>query len=64
MNLKAFHIVFIGTSTLLCWVFAGWCFFQGGAAYLVAGAAGVASGLGLLGYGSWFLREMRGLEER
>ena len=66
MNLKAFHVAFVTAATLL---FAGlgvWCLREhaaadDGAGY-VAGALGsfVAAG-GLLVYGGWFLRKMRGL---
>ena len=66
MNLKAFHVAFITAATLL---FAGlgvWCLREHAAANdgagLVAGAVGsFLAAAGLLVYGGWFLRKVRGL---
>lgn len=64
MSLKAFHLVFIGASTLLAFGFAAWCLATGpqpaGAGRALAGLASIAVGLGLIAYEAWFLRKMRG----
>jgi hypothetical protein len=63
MSLKAFHVLFIALSTLLCIGLAWWsaeqysAFGNGGrVALLLLGAAG---SVGLPAYGWWFLRKMR-----
>jgi hypothetical protein len=64
MSLKAFHIVFVAASVLLCLVFGGWLlneFFRGGAsvAYLVFGVLMFAAGGGLVVYGRYFLKKLK-----
>jgi hypothetical protein len=66
MNLRMFHIVFIAAATLLAaWVgafcFAQWRRGESGAGALVGGVASIAAALGLVLYGSWFLRKTRRL---
>lgn len=65
MSLKAFHLVFIGASTLLAFGFAAWCLAAGpagaGAGRLLAGGVSVAGGIGLVAYEAWFVRTMRGV---
>jgi hypothetical protein len=64
MSLKAFHICFIVLSSSLALVFGVWAFQnlepQSGAR-LACGVGGFLVAGSLLGYGSWFLRKMRGL---
>jgi len=67
MSLKAFHILFIIISSILCVGFGAWAINE----YLRVGdAATLAWGLGaflcvavLLVYGKWFLRKLGGLGE-
>jgi len=64
MSLKAFHIVFIVASLLLCLGFAGWAFdnyFEGDRARadLVYGIASLFAAAGLLVYGKYFLRKLK-----
>lgn len=64
MSLKGFHVVFVTASALLSFGFAAWCVAavpdpQGGR--LLAGAASVLVGVGLVVYEAWFLRKMRGI---
>jgi hypothetical protein len=65
MSLKAFHVIFIGVSTVLCGVFALWCareFINSRDAF--AAAAGIVAALavgGLLVYGVRFLKRVRGI---
>lgn len=65
MSLKAFHIAFITVSTLLCGVFALWCFREiarGPDAFsIVGGVTGVLAVAGLIVYGVQFLRRARGV---
>ena len=64
MTLKAFHVVFVTASVLLAFGFAVWCFEavpDPGTGRLVAGAASVLIGLGLVAYEAWFLKKMRSL---
>ena len=64
MSLKAFHLLFIGASTLLAFGFAAWCLAAGdalSAGRVTAGAASALFGLGLVGYEAWFVRTMRGV---
>lgn len=65
MGLKNIHLIFISMADALCMAFASWALWmyrdqaQGG--YLaVAGVAGSAA-VGLIVYGSWFLKKMKGL---
>jgi len=65
MSLKAFHIVFVTVSIVLCLGFGAW----GIREYRVAqdlsaliGAIGSLGGCVLLGlYGRWFLRKLKGV---
>ncbi len=62
MNLKAFHIVFVTASSLMSFVFGGWCW-RYAQANQVAGfpTLGVASfgvGLALIVYGLWFWKKI------
>lgn len=58
MSLKAFHIAFIALATLLALWLAAWA--AGHGFPLLAGGAGAAAA-GLVVYGIWFLRKMKGV---
>ena len=68
MSLKAFHVVFISLSVLLCWGFAVWCLAsqvtRGNAAYHTVGPVALLCGIGLIVYGVKFRHKMRRLESR
>jgi len=64
MSLKAFHIVFIVASLLLCLGFAAWAFdnyFEGDGVRvnLIYGVASLIAAGGLLVYGKYFLRKLK-----
>ena len=64
MSLKAFHIVFVTASTLICFIFGGWLlneYFRGGAAvsYLVGGVMAFVAAAGLVWYGKYFLKKLK-----
>ena len=66
MNLKAFHIFFIAAATLLAGGLGVWCLREhaaagDGAGILVGAVASFAAAAGLVAYGAWFLRKMRGM---
>jgi len=63
MSLKAFHILFITVSTLMCFGVAGWSLRQfalfGGAGWLAFGIGAALCGAGLLIYGRYFLKKLK-----
>ena len=63
MSLKAFHIVFIGVSTLLCFGFGIWLFLphqESPTAFsMVGGLFSFAAGVGLILYGRRFLQKLK-----
>ena len=63
MSLKAFHLFFIGVSTVLALGFASWCFMEyrteSNALYAVAGGAAAASAAALVYYGLRFARKLK-----
>lgn len=65
MNLRAFHVLFIGAATLLAALLGVWCLRQhaevDGRGTLVAAVASFASAAGLVAYGTWFVRKTRRL---
>ena len=65
MSLKAFHILFVTVSFLLCVGFGVWAVRQyladGGFVYLVAGLLSLALCVVLLVYGRWFLNKHKGV---
>ena len=65
MNLRAFHVVFIGAATALAALLGVWCLnlhrVEDGTGSLVAAIISFAAALGLVIYGSWFLRKTRQL---
>jgi len=68
MSLKAFHVLFISLSVLLCWGFGVWCFVsqatREGVAFQVAGGASFALGVGLTIYEIRFVKKMSQIEAR
>jgi hypothetical protein len=64
MSLKAFHVVFITLSVLLCLGFGVWCLDSDYARtrppYAIVGAVSFLLGAGLVVYEIFFLRKLRG----
>jgi len=66
VNLKAFHIVFIAAATVLAGGLGVWCLREHAAAsdgvgILFGAVVSFVAAAGLVAYGAWFLRKMRGL---
>ena len=65
MSLKAFHIVFIISSTLLAVGVGVWCVWvnlvEGAPIYLAGAIASFVTALALIIYGVWFYRKMKRL---
>lgn len=65
MSLKAFHIVFVTASVLLAFGLAAWAFVNYAEAHrpidLAAGIGSTVAGLGLLAYGRYFLKKLKGI---
>lgn len=65
MSLKAFHVVFIAASVMLCLGFAGWSFGNyrelSSSKDLYWAIASVAAAAGLLAYGRYFLRKLKNI---
>lgn len=65
MSLKAFHIVFITASVLLAFGFGAWSLVgysdTGRRIDLMFGVASVLIGVGLIVYGRYFLKKLRGI---
>jgi hypothetical protein len=59
MSLRAFHIVFITISTLLCMFMALWAFLfaESAVAALILGAVGIVGAIALPVYGVGFYRK-------
>ncbi len=62
MNLKTFHIVFVTVSSLMSFVFGGWCWRYAetsqASGYRTLGAASFGAGLALIVYGFWFWKKI------
>ena len=62
MNLKAFHIVFVTASSLVSFVFGGWCWRYAEAnptsGYRTLAAASFGVGVALIVYGFWFWKKI------
>jgi len=67
MSLKAFHILFVSLSSLLCFAFGGWNLHryrtEGGWAALALGLGALGAGVGLIVYGRWFWRKITTRDE-
>ncbi len=65
MSLKAFHIVFVSLSSLLCFGCGAWGlthYLQSGSVgHLLFALAGLLGGIGLIVYGIRFLRKLKGI---
>jgi hypothetical protein len=63
MSLKAFHIVFVAASVLVCFVFGAWLVhgYQHGESrgYLWGAVGSFAAGVGMIAYGRYVLRKLR-----
>ena len=63
MSLKIFHIIFICCSIAITLGFSVWAFLayrqNAQAGYLVAAIAAIGAGIGLIVYGSNFLKKMK-----
>ena len=63
MSLKAFHVVFVTASVLMCFGVSAWeirAFQQGDRwADLLLGLGAALSGVGLLVYGRYFLKKLK-----
>ncbi len=63
MSLKAFHVVFISVSVLLCWGFGLWCLNDPAAreraGYVAGGWVSILVGFGLVGYEVMFVRKFK-----
>lgn len=62
MNLKTFHIVFVTMSSLMSFVFGGWCWryaeANASAGIRSLGVASVGAGVALIAYGFWFWKKI------
>jgi len=62
MSLKGFHIVFLFCSVALCLGVAAWGIFVApGPLFRALGGTALVCGVGLVFYGAWFLRKLRGV---
>jgi hypothetical protein len=66
LNLKAFHIAFVTAAVLLSAGLGVWCLrehaaAQDGGGTLLGAALSFAAAAGLVVYGAWFLKKVKGL---
>jgi len=65
MGLKNIHLVFISMAVALCLTFGAWSVWmyrdQGQSGYLGVAVVALSAAVGLVVYGSWFLKKMKGL---
>jgi hypothetical protein len=68
MGLKNIHVLFISMAIVLCLAFGTWCVTmyrdQQGTGYLAVGVGSFVCAVGLVVYGNWFLRKMKGIDSR
>lgn len=66
MSLKAFHVLFIAVSVIFAIAFGVWAFreyrVRSDVALLWLGVASWVGAAGLLIYGRWFLKKLRGVD--
>lgn len=65
MSLKTFHIVFVTLSTILAVGFGIWAIrdyqTHGETGSMVTGVASLIGAVGLIVYGRWFLKKLKGM---
>jgi hypothetical protein len=66
VSLKAFHVLFIAAATVLAGGLGVWCLREhaaasDGAGTIACAVASFAAAAGLVAYGTWFLRKVKGL---
>jgi len=65
VSLKAFHVFFVSVCVVLCLGVGAWALGEyrrnSGAAHLALAVASVIAGGGLVMYGKWFLRKLKGV---
>jgi hypothetical protein len=65
MGIKAFHLVFVALAFLLCLFVGGWGIqgwrSGGGIGQLLFGSGALCVGAGLVGYGRYVLRKLKGM---
>lgn len=65
MSLKTFHIVFVTLSTILAAGFGIWAIrdyqAHGETGSMVTGVASLIGAVGLIVYGRWFLKKLKGV---
>lgn len=65
MSLKAFHLVFVTVSAILCLGFGAWAIVDyrrgGSIGSLWWGLGSLAGTVALIVYGRWFLRKLKGV---
>lgn len=63
MSLKAFHVAFVVCSVLLAVGFGVWALARegGGTLYLLLGLLSFGIAIGLVVYGVWFLKKLKGV---
>lgn len=65
MGIKAFHLVFVALAFLLCLFVGGWGIqgwrAGGGIGQLMFGSGALCVGAGLVGYGRYVLRKLKGM---
>lgn len=66
MSLKAFHIVFVTVCVLVTFGFGVWAVRHhdevADSSILMLGVASIASSVGLIAYGAWFLKKLKGTQ--
>lgn len=65
MSLKAFHILFVTASTLLCFGFGAWALHSYSSSKsqldLIMGVASLVLGIGMIWYGKYFLKKLKNI---
>ena len=65
MSLKAFHVLFVTVSVILAVGFGVWAIYEykrtGDVSSLIWGIVSLLAAAGLVWYGRWFLRKLKGV---